>query len=507
MRVDADQPADVAVADQHQRQPLRQQAVQPLRDALAKSVEPRVGGGTLPAVAQRHRLLAAQQVHAPQRDAHRLGDRFGVEPLGVQGQRRRDHWQVAQRQRVVWLHEDGSAADLDGVLRGADDGGADALVRRFEANAPGLHPLQHGARQLRAEVAVVPRFAVVDVFGYAAGEAQRVGLALMGHRRQSQQRRGGGAELGRAHGVEQVLGHALDQPGDAGGVGQRADAQIQPHLTGEPGGSGLDALHPALRVKSEDARADVDGGEFDDRAGLADRDLGGAPANVDIHHPRRVADRARCGARAKRSELGLERVAGADSDETPGLRGKQVADGARVAAPYRHAGQDQRAAVDLLGPHLGQRVLALDEGLQRRRVDAFVGGVGREQHLGLVHHHALGDDIAVVQPLKQQAREDQVRGRRPDVDADADQDDLVLELHAAPHAAEEYPAALARAHAAGGGALCRRVRRPRRWRRRWVLRTRRAPSGWEPRSCAASLRIRGGCSGLPSSTESRCRPR
>src|SRR6266699_6483784 len=60
---------------------------------------------------------------------------------------------------------------------------------------------------------------------------------------------------------------------------------------------------------------------------------------------------------------------------------------------------------------------------------------------------ALGHDVAVVEPLEHQAREDEVRGRGADVDADARETDLVLDLEAAPDVAEEDPAAGFLAHA------------------------------------------------------------
>jgi len=47
--------------------------------------------------------------------------------------------------------------------------------------------------------------------------------------------------------------------------------------------------------------------------------------------------------------------------------------GARVAPSDRHAGQDQRTGVDLVGLHLGVGILLLDEGAERFGVDGFVG--------------------------------------------------------------------------------------------------------------------------------------
>ena len=158
----------------------------------------------------------------------------------------------------------------------------------------------------------------------------------------------------------------------------------------------------------------------------ADRDLGGAAADVDVHHRRVVADRARHRARAVGRHHGLQAVAGADRDELAGLPGKQLADGARIAPAHRDAGEDQRAGVDLVGIDLGVLVLLGDEGAERVGVDRLLGRIGREQDVGLIEGLALGDDVAAVEPLQHDAREHEMRGRRADVDADAENADLVL---------------------------------------------------------------------------------
>ena len=105
----------------------------------------------------------------------------------------------------------------------------------------------------------------------------------------------------------------------------------------------------------------------------ADRDLGGAAADVDVHHGRVVADRARHRARAVGGHHGLQVVAGRDRDHLAGLAREQFADRARVAAAHRDAGQDQRAGVDLVGIDLGVLVLLLDEGAERVGVDGLAG--------------------------------------------------------------------------------------------------------------------------------------
>ncbi len=102
---------------------------------------------------------------------------------------------------------------------------------------------------------------------------------------------------------------------------------------------------------------------------------------------------------------------GRNRHELAGLGGEQLADGAGVGAPHGDAGQDQRAGVDLVRRDARGLVLRIDECAELVGVDRHVGGVGREQDVGFVEHLALGDDVAVVEPLQQQAREHEVRCR------------------------------------------------------------------------------------------------
>ena len=198
----------------------------------------------------------------------------------------------------------------------------------------------------------------------------------------------------------------------------------------------------AVRLKADQPRADIDRGDVLHLAVGADRDLRGAAADIDIHHHAFVADRARRGARAVGRHHGFQAVAGAHRDELAGLLGEQFADGARVLALHRDAGEDQRAGVDLVGIDLGVGVFLGDEGAERLGVDGVLGGIRRQQDVGGVERLALGDDVAAVEPLQHDAREHQMRGRRADVDADAEHDDLVLALERTARRGKENAAAL-----------------------------------------------------------------
>ncbi len=121
---------------------------------------------------------------------------------------------------------------------------------------------------------------------------------------------------------------------------------------------------------------------------------------------------------------------------------EQFADGACIFPPHGNAGEDEGAGIDFFGHDVRDLVLLGDERPQRVDIDGAVGGVGRQKDVGLMDDLAFGDHIAVVETLQNQARKNDMRGRRADIDADADQNDFVLALETAARAGEEYPPAL-----------------------------------------------------------------
>jgi SAM-dependent methyltransferase len=168
------------------------------------------------------------------------------------------------------------------------------------------------------------------------------------------------------------------------GCGDGTTALPEAKLGAETAAGLLDASNAASRIQADDAGADVERGDIAHPAVAADRDLRRAAADVDVHHSSLIADRARCRARAIGRHHRLQAVTRAYRDELPGLTCEQFTDGARISPPHRDAGQDQRAGVDLIGIDIGALVLSLDEGAERLRVDLFLGGIGREQDVGLV---------------------------------------------------------------------------------------------------------------------------
>ena len=216
-----------------------------------------------------------------------------------------------------------------------------------------------------------------------------------------------------------------------------ADVEVDTELGGEAPAGFLDASDLSVDVETDQPRADVDSGQIDHLAVGADRDLGGAATDVDIHHGAVVTDRARHRARTVRRHDGLQIVAGRDRDHLAGLAREQFADRACIAAADGDTGQDQRAGVDLVGIGLGVLVLLLDKGAERLGVDGLTGRIGREQDVGLVEGLAGGDHVAAVEPLQHNAREHEMRSRRADIDTDAENDDLVLVDQRASRAREE----------------------------------------------------------------------
>src|SRR5438105_10333918 len=95
--MNADQAADVAVADEDERGAPLEHFREARRHAPAEIIEPRERRGPCPAIAQRNRLFAFVKIEAAQGCAHRLRDPLRVEGLAVERQGLRDDPQVAQR--------------------------------------------------------------------------------------------------------------------------------------------------------------------------------------------------------------------------------------------------------------------------------------------------------------------------------------------------------------------------------------------------------------------------
>ena len=261
--------------------------------------------------------------------------------------------------------EDRAAAHLDGVLGGADHGGADPFVGSDDTRSPGLDPFEDRTGERRSQIAESLALASVDIFRHAARKADRFGLALVAQRIEAQQGIRLGAKDRPAHGFEQTIGHALDHCVEQGRVGFRADFEKEPDLRGETPAGFLDTRHASLGVERHDAGADVGCSRLDDVARLADGDFGSSAADIDVHDSSGFADRTGGTARAEGGERGFERVARAHRYEFSRLGREQISDGARVAAPDGDPGEDERTRIDRLRIDPGERVLPVDEAPER----------------------------------------------------------------------------------------------------------------------------------------------
>jgi hypothetical protein len=167
------------------------------------------------------------------------------------------------------------------------------------------------------------------------------------------------------------------------------------------------------------------------KALLDDRELGGAAADVDIQDApvALVGGLRRAGAISREHRLHV--MAGGGADEIAALLGQELRDARRILAAERLASEDHCAGIDIGGIELGGFVCIIDDALESLVVDALFAGVGRQRDGRLVERLAGGDVIAAGQVLavaaQIDARKDHLCAGRTDVDANADQSDVVLQ--------------------------------------------------------------------------------
>jgi len=207
-----------------------------------------------------------------------------------------------------------------------------------------------------------------------------------------------------------------------------------PFETGEPRqgcARGVEPRDAARIVDDNQPTADVDRGRRRDAAALEQRQLGRAAADVDVEDARRALVGRPRGPRAVGGEHRLHVVAGGRADELAAELGEELADRLGVLAPQRFAGENHRAGIDVVRMQPGARVGGIDDRADRAFVDAALVEVGRQRNRRLVQRLAVHYEIAALQVLAEaphvQAREDHLRSRRTDVDADARQRDVVVD--------------------------------------------------------------------------------
>ena len=183
----------------------------------------------------------------------------------------------------------------------------------------------------------------------------------------------------------------------------------------------LDHLQPA---------ADMHGCGSNHLAVLDQAEFGGAAADIDVEDALvLVAGDAR-GAGAVGRQHRFHVMAGGGGDEFAALLGQDLGDALRVLAAQRLARKNNHAGIDLVGMQAGRVIGVVDDGAELFVVDALLALIGRQRHRRLEQGLARDDVIAagqiLGQPAQIDAREDDLRARRADVDADRHQRDVVL---------------------------------------------------------------------------------
>ena len=93
-------------------------------------------------------------------------------------------------------------------------------------------------------------------------------------------------------------------------------------------------------------------------------------------------------------------MTGAGADKFPRLRSEKFVDGARILALDRLAGEDDRAAVNLIFCHTGVTVAAVDEVAQHGGVDQVIAAKRRQQYRRAPHDVAADHDKATRVTLR-----------------------------------------------------------------------------------------------------------
>jgi hypothetical protein len=123
-------------------------------------------------------------------------------------------------------------------------------------------------------------------------------------------------------------------------------------------------------------------------------------------------------------------MAGGSGDELAALLGQDLGDALGVLAAQCLAGEDDDAGIDVVGMQFGGVIGFVDDGAELFVVDALLALIRRQRHRRLEQGLARDDVIAAGQILGEPAqidpREDHLRARRADVDADRHQRDVVL---------------------------------------------------------------------------------
>ena len=246
--------------------------------------------------------------------------------VAIERQARRDHRHVAQRQRLQRRHEDRASRSPGWCIARRR-----SRWRGCPRSSVSIVGPQLSTRARISCASSAPRspnvagFAAVDVFRHAAGERD------LG--RSCRDRRGDRAAqaVRRRRSARRPAWPRTGGPPCAPPARARPRAQASPPSSSSMPSSAakrrpassMRMMRPLSSRQTRRAPTSMRG-EVDHLAVGADRDLGRAAADVDVHHRRLVADRARDRARAIGRHHRFETVAGRDRDHLAGLRARTV---------------------------------------------------------------------------------------------------------------------------------------------------------------------------------------
>ena len=251
----------------------------------------------------------------------RLGERLGVD-LFADFIRRRHDLKVAARQQLAGGRDiAGVAAQLDAVFGRAERGGANAFARRQERpgqKLAGVHLAADGLAEALAHVAEVLFFAIVDIFGDAAGEHDAAEIAEVEDRIGQIQMLDVMRQRPRLERRDQRVGHHVGDLVELFGSDDVAELPVEAGAARVSLAGRVEADDPHVLVDHLQAAADVDGGGDHHLAALDQTELGGAAADVDVEDAHLAFERGGGRAGAVGGQHGFHVMAGGGADEVAG---------------------------------------------------------------------------------------------------------------------------------------------------------------------------------------------
>ena len=324
--------------------------------------------------------------------------------------------------------EAGDAAELNGVLRCAENRGPDPFGRgqqrcgqRSRGDAVGEH-----RPEPPTQVTEIPCFRAVYVFGDATGEDDAVHRRAPGYALGQEEAVGG---LLTTHGRDDQIGHRGGDFVEAGGLDAAAEVEVQAHGRGVYATAWLDPRH-GVAVDGDQSPADVQGRGGQHPAVVDEREFRRPAADVDVEDAGGHLVRRQCRPGAVGRQHRLHVVPGGRTHQVTGPLGDDGGNPLGVSAAQRLTRQDHHAGVHILRLPAGVAVCRVEHPAQCDRVDLQIVRVRGQVHIGLEQrvpgHHDVATGQILTAPAQLQPRERHLRSRTADVDADAVQGDVVL---------------------------------------------------------------------------------